>query len=176
MSAPLALLNYGGDVVDLGPRTAIGANMAIRRDVFLREGGFAPDVGKLRGTLLSGEDRDLCRRVQASGERAIYLPSARVRHLVPARRMRISYYLSWFFWSGVADATLESPAPGARTALGVPLFLFRRMVTGTVGAIASAARGKTADAVERGIDAAFAFGYAARRWRLPWIRTTSLEA
>jgi GT2 family glycosyltransferase len=172
MAAPLALLNYGADVAELGPRTAIGANMAVRRDVFLREDGFAPDVGKLRGTLLSGEDQDLCRRVQASGDRAIYLPGARVRHFVPAHRMRVSYYLSWFFWSGVTNATLDRPEPGARAVLGVPLYLFRRMGLGTVGAIVSAARGDAADAVERGTDAAFAAGYAARRWNLSSARPT----
>ena len=167
LSAPLALLDYGPDAIELGPRTAIGANMAVRRDVFLHEGGFAAHVGKLRGTLLSGEDHDLCRRVQAAGWRAMYVPGARVRHFVPRGRMRISYYFSWFFWSGITNAALDDgQAPAGRTLLGVPLYVFRRIGSGSIGALASAATGNAAGAVERGIDVAFAAGYAVRRWRM----------
>src|SRR5438445_582224 len=84
LASPLALLDYGSSTVDLGARTVIGANMAVRRSVFVQVGGFAPHLGKLRGTLLSGEDRELCRRVQAAGFRAVYCPAAGVRHWVPA--------------------------------------------------------------------------------------------
>jgi glucosyl-dolichyl phosphate glucuronosyltransferase len=168
LGAPLGLLDYGGDPSELGSRTAIGANMAVRREVFLRAGGFALHLGKLRGTLMSGEDHDLCRRVQEAGGRAVYIPDARVRHFVPAARMRVSYYLSWFFWSGITNAAIDgNQAPIGRTVLGVPLYLVRRMGTGGAIAIASAVTGNVARAVERGIDVAFAAGYAMRCWRLP---------
>src|SRR5438132_152334 len=56
LAAPLALVDYGATPSDLGARTAIGANLAVGRDVLEQVGGFAPHLGKLRGTLLSGED------------------------------------------------------------------------------------------------------------------------
>jgi glucosyl-dolichyl phosphate glucuronosyltransferase len=165
LSAPLALLDYGPDVVDLGPRTVLGANMAVRRDVMLRIGGFARHLGKLRGTLLSGEDHDLCQRIQAAGFRAVYDPAASVHHWVPRERMRVAYHLSWFFWSGITHASLDrEPTPG-RSLLGVPLYLVRRAATASVGAAASAATGNSSGVVERLIEIAFAAGYTAHRWR-----------
>jgi GT2 family glycosyltransferase len=169
LAAPLALLNYGDRPVELAGRTAIGANLAVRRESFQREGGFAAHLGKLRGTLLSGEDHELCRRIERSGERVMYNPNARVRHFVPAERMRIRYYVSWFFWSGIAHAAMDGRSAG-RTLLGIPLYLFRRVAAAAVGAVASALSGNAAAAVERGTDVAFAAGYASCRWRLPITR------
>jgi GT2 family glycosyltransferase len=171
LASPLAILTYGSETIELGPRTAIGANMAVRRAVFLDAGGFAAHLGKLRGTLLSGEDQDLCRRVQDAGWKAIYVPTARVFHYVPERRMRVSYFLWWFFWSGITNAAIdEADRRGGRTLLGLPLYLLRRASVSGAGAIASAACGNAAQAIERVIDVAFAAGYATRRWHLPPAR------
>jgi GT2 family glycosyltransferase len=162
--APLALLDYGSEPIDLGPRTLLGANMAIRRDVVQRLGGFASHLGKLRGTLLSGEDHELCRRVQRAGFRARYCPDAVVAHWVPRKRMRVGYFLKWFFWSGITNAELEGGnGPEGLSIFGVPLFLFRLFASGVAGAVAAAAAWKWPRAVDRATEAAFAAGYAARR-------------
>jgi GT2 family glycosyltransferase len=79
LGAPLGLLDYPKDVEQLGGRTVLGANMAVRRDVFEAVGGFATHLGKLRGTLLSGEDHELCLRVQRAGFRAVYVPPTTAR-------------------------------------------------------------------------------------------------
>jgi GT2 family glycosyltransferase len=165
LAAPLALLDYGADVIDLGPRTALGANLAVRHDVIRQIGGFAPHLGKLRGTLLSGEDHDLCRRAQRAGFRAMYCPAAVVRHWVPADRVRVRYFLEWFFWSGITSAVLdESERRQMRTLFGVPRHFVRRFVASAVGAMTAAATWRWHTAVDRATDAAFAAGYAARRW------------
>jgi glucosyl-dolichyl phosphate glucuronosyltransferase len=167
LAAPLALLDYGPEPLDLGPRTAIGANLAVRHDVIRRVGGFDTHLGKLRGTLLSGEDHDLCRRVQAAGFRTMYWPSAVVHHWVPASRVRVRYVLRWFFWSGVTNAFLDQAAGQRTPALfGVPRYLIRRFFGGIAGALACAVRGSVSAAMERAIDASFAAGYAARCWGL----------
>ncbi len=177
LAAPLALLDYGPASAELGDRTAIGANMAVRRAVFQQVGGFAPHLGKLRGTLLSGEDRELCRQVQAAGWRAVYAPDARVRHWVPADRMRFGYYISWFFWSGITHATLDAERPStAATVLGVPRYLVRRAAAGSVGALFHAASGHLATSVERAMDVAFAAGYASRAWRMRASSRVGLES
>src|SRR5712691_5720662 len=49
LTAPLALLNYGADAIALGPRTVLGANLAVRHAVVARVGGFASYLGKLQG-------------------------------------------------------------------------------------------------------------------------------
>jgi GT2 family glycosyltransferase len=164
LSAPIALLNYGDEISTLEERTVLGANMAVRRDVFTRVGGFATHLGKLRGTLLSGEDHDLCQRIQAAGNRAIYYPEARVRHWVPTTRMRVAYHLSWFYWSGITHARLDGDGAERRQILGVPLFLVRRAVTGLFRAAVATATGEFGPAVTHLSDVAFAAGYAVHRW------------
>jgi GT2 family glycosyltransferase len=166
LAAPLGLLDYGPQDAPLGPRTLLGANMALRRSVLEQVGGFALHLGKLRGTLLSGEDHELCQRVQAAGFSAVYTPGARVFHWVPASRMRLAYFLNWFYWSGITNAAIDTDTPPARTVFGVPAHLIRQFAGGLAGAAASAARGRLPAAVDRALDSAFAVGYAARRWGL----------
>lgn len=164
LTAPLALLDYGPAPSDLGARTLLGANLAIRRDVFTHVGGFPDHLGKRRGTLLSGEDHDLCRRVQAAGFRAVYSPAIRVRHWVPAERMRLRYCLNWFYWSGITNAVLDEDEPlrpGRRIA-GVPLYLVKRAALAACGAAASAIAGRRRAAIDHAIDVAYAAGYISR--------------
>ena len=167
LGAPIALLDYGDQRAELGTRTLLGANLAVRRDAFAAAGGFPTHLGKLRGTLLSGEDHELCRRVQASGGRAVYLPDAVVHHWVPAHRARVGYFLGWFFWSGITHAIMdEDLAARGRTVAGVPLYLVRRAVSASMGTLAALVTGRWTKALDRAIDVAFAAGYAAQRWRL----------
>jgi GT2 family glycosyltransferase len=167
--APLGLLEYPPDVVQLGARTVLGANMAIRRDVLEAVGGFATHVGKLRGTLLSGEDHELCLRVQREGYRAVYVPRAVVHHWVPAERARVGYFVNWFFWSGITNAILDqhasASAPG-RAMRGLPFYLAKRAVVATAATGRAIVRGRRLSALQHATDVAFAAGYAAKRWGL----------
>ena len=166
LAAPLALLDYGREPMPLGARTAIGANLAVRRAVVAEVGGFVPQLGKLRGTLLSGEDHEFCQRVRAAGFNTVYCPSARVVHWVPANRTTLRYILAWFFWSGVTHAALELDKLQSRTAFGIPAYVIRRFGAGVFGAFAAFGTGDRRRATERTVDAAFAAGYAAARWGL----------
>jgi glucosyl-dolichyl phosphate glucuronosyltransferase len=168
LGAPVALLDYGSQSAELGPRTLLGANLAVRWEVFTKVGGFPAHLGKLRGTLLSGEDHEMCRRVQAEGFRALYLPDARVAHWVPANRARVSYFLRWFYWSGITHAIMDGrTAPArARTILGLPLYLVARAARASAAALGALAIGNRASALNLAIDAAFSLGYAAERWGL----------
>jgi GT2 family glycosyltransferase len=163
LGAPLGLLDYGPEAASLGPRSLLGANMAVPRALLVQLGGYATHLGKLRGTLLSGEDHDLCQRVQAAGYAAHYLPDIRVQHWVPTTRMRLSYFLRWFYWSGITNATLDAGPAAGRARPGVPAHLVRLFAGGVLGLTASALRGQAAAAVDRSLDSAFAAGYAACR-------------
>ena len=70
----------------------IGANMAVRRRVFDRVGGWNPDLGKLQGTLRTGEDHEFMLKMIAAGFTGVYEPEASVRHRVPADRLRLPYF------------------------------------------------------------------------------------
>jgi glycosyltransferase involved in cell wall biosynthesis len=149
MSSPLALLHYG-EAQELGKRTAVGANMAVRRAVFEALGGFAPHLGKRRGTLLGGEDHELCRRAAEGGYRCEYRPE--------------------LFWSGVTNAVIEgaadAAAPGRRAPS--PRHLLRRFVVGLVSAPVQALSGRAANGAAQAMDAAFALGYLATQVSSRW--------
>jgi GT2 family glycosyltransferase len=168
LGAPIALLDYGDDPVELGARTLLGANLAVRREIFVKAGGFPTTLGKLRGTLLSGEDHELCRRVQAAGFRAVYVPDALVHHWVPASRARVFYFLRWFFWSGITHAIMdgERAATGGHAIGGVPFYLVRQLAWASAAALAGLVTGNRTKALRHAIDVAFALGYASRRWGL----------
>jgi glycosyltransferase involved in cell wall biosynthesis len=170
MSSPLALLHYG-EAQELGKRTAVGANLAVRRAAFEALGGFAPHLGKRRGTLLGGEDHDFCQRAGAAGYRCEYRPELRVLHWVPAERTRLRYFLRWFFWSGITNAVIE----GATDATGLgrrrPLSFcepMRRLVVGLVSAPVQAVSGRAANGAAQAMDAAFALGCLAPRLSSRW--------
>lgn len=152
MMSPLALVNYG-PAQDLGTRTAVGANMAVRRRVLNDLGGFAPHLGRMRGTLLCGEDHDLCQRAQGAGYRCEYRPELRVRHWVPAERVTLRYYVRWFASSGMTNALLD-PNRTRQTA-----YLLKRLGFAAAGALWGMMTFRREHAAERLMDAAFCAGY-----------------
>ena len=163
LGAPLGLVDYGPVPAPLGQRTLLGSNMAVRRSVLQQVGGFATHLGKVRGTLLSGEDHELCQRIQSAGFAARYVPTARVRHWVPAERMRLLYFVGWFYWSGIANAAIEQGEAAGRPLSRVPAHFVRQFVSGLAGAAVSMVGGRMPAAVDRVLDSAFAAGYAAGR-------------
>ncbi|HSK10113.1 MAG TPA: glycosyltransferase, partial [Vicinamibacterales bacterium] len=96
LASPLGLADYGPTRQPLGTRSALGGNLVVRRAALDAVGGFPRDLGKLRGTLLSGEDHALSERMVGSGYEAIYDPAMLVHHLVPASRLRFRYFIRWF--------------------------------------------------------------------------------
>jgi GT2 family glycosyltransferase len=145
----------------------LGANLAVRKEELDEVGGFALHLGKLRGTLLSGEDHELCLRVQRAGFRAVYVPAAVVRHWVPAERARVGYFLKWFYWSGITNAILDRATERRGRSLGgLPLYLVKRGALAAVQAVGALAIGQQATALDRAVDCAFVAGYAAECWGL----------
>jgi glycosyltransferase involved in cell wall biosynthesis len=174
MCSPLALLHYG-EAQELGARTAVGANLAITRSAFAALGGLRADLGRHRGTLLCGEDHDLCQRAVAAGFRCEYRPELRVRHLVPAARTRLGYFIRWFFWSGVTQALLEMPEGAASRGPSLNGYYARQLVTSSLRAAGGLVTGRPRAAVEHLMNAAFAAGYLGGRLRMR-ARTTSKSA
>jgi glycosyltransferase involved in cell wall biosynthesis len=167
LASPLALLHYGPPQA-LVPRTAVGANLAVRRDVMDALGGFAPHLGRRAGTLLCGEDHDLCLRATAAGFRCEYRPDVRVRHWVPSSRMRLTYYLRWFYWSGVTHAMLERDTPaGGRV---VPRYLVRRVLVALPIGIGRLLAGRPSGAASAIMEGVSALGNLMQRVRDRWRR------
>ncbi|MEO8605422.1 MAG: glycosyltransferase [bacterium] len=67
-----------------------GCNMAIRRHVFERVGGFDERLGP--GTGLANDDTELGVRIRAAGMRIAYVPAAVVYHEVDPSRLSPEYF------------------------------------------------------------------------------------
>ena len=167
MSAPLALLHYG-DAQELRDRSAVGANMGVRRRVVEQVGGFATHLGRRAGTLLCGEDHDLCARAIAAGFRCEYRPELRVRHWVPANRLTLRYFVRWFFWSGITEVVLERTVPAAYAGSPARRNLPREFISGLLRGFADFVRRRQADAALHLMDAACALGRMLQHGRDWW--------
>lgn len=80
----------------------LGNNMAFRKEVFARYGGFRTDLGPMPGSEIRYEDTEFGLRVMNDGGKVFYMPTAVVRHAVEERRLKKSYFLHYHFDYGRA--------------------------------------------------------------------------
>jgi glucosyl-dolichyl phosphate glucuronosyltransferase len=125
---------------DLGPQSGelfeppFGVNMAFRRALFGKYGGFRTDLGPSPNRRIPrpGEDTEFGRRVLAAGERLRYESGAIVYHPVPAARIQKSYFLAWWFDKGRAEMREFGMPPDATLCvMGIPLRLLRNLIVWT---------------------------------------------
>jgi glycosyltransferase involved in cell wall biosynthesis len=146
----LAILDYGAErfVFEERRRVPLGANMAVRRSLIDRIGGFDPDLGRRGNSLLGQEQAEFFCRSREIGARGVYVPEMSLHHHVPAKRLTRAYFRRWWFWKGVSKARLEQRHPVTElgvdlarvaTLFGVPRFLvgsaFRDLIGWVVAAI-----------------------------------------
>jgi glycosyltransferase involved in cell wall biosynthesis len=84
-------------------RPPYGANMAFRKEMFERHGGFHTDLGPgppSRPIHRFGEDTEFGYRLFAAGQKLRYEPSAVVYHAVPLERIRKQHFLASSFELG----------------------------------------------------------------------------
>ena len=98
-----AYFDLGNNACELD-RAPFGANMAFRKEMFGKYGGFRTDLGPGPNPDIPrpNEDTELGRRLLAAGERLRYEPSAIVYHVVPEARITQQYFFSWWFDYGRA--------------------------------------------------------------------------
>jgi len=88
----VAGLDLGDKVIEFKhSKYPIGANMAFRSIAFKNYGYFNTDLGRRGGELEGGDEKDMIYRLKLGGEKAYYVPSIHVRHIIPESRMRIPY-------------------------------------------------------------------------------------
>jgi glycosyltransferase involved in cell wall biosynthesis len=109
------------------PVMPIGANMAVRASVIARLGGLRTDLGKLAGSLRTGEDHEFFLRLLHAGCRGVYEPTAVVHHFVPRERLRRDYFRRWLHQNGRDVARLEREyTTQVRRLFAVPRYLWRQ--------------------------------------------------
>lgn len=138
----------GGDV-----RNVLGCNMAFRRDALAAVGGFDARLGRVRERPIGAEETELCIRLRSAmpESRIRYVPSAIVRHHVPAARGRWSYFIERCTAEGWSKAVL-SRLVGSRDGLAserryvlrtLPRAVLRGVADGLTGDLSGLARSAT---------------------------------
>lgn len=68
----------------------IGANMGFRRSAIPTE-GFNTALGRNKGNLMGGEEKDIFNRMKAENARIYYFPDVEVIHVIPEKRTTREY-------------------------------------------------------------------------------------
>jgi glycosyltransferase involved in cell wall biosynthesis len=115
-----------------------GANMAFKKEVFLKHGLFRTDLGPTMGnTMGKGEDVEYSRRLLAAGELIMYDPRAVVYHTVEKERLEKSYFRSWYFNYGKYLTRTEETSESSRCIAGVPFYALRILFGNILGVLCS---------------------------------------
>jgi GT2 family glycosyltransferase len=124
-------------------RNPIGANMSFRRSVLARTGDFVEGIGRVGSRPLGCEETELSIRARETHRDGVILhvPSARVRHAVPAQRADWRYFLSRCLAEGMSKAKVAQRR-GADTALASErTYVTRTLPSGVVRGLLDAVRG-----------------------------------
>ena len=173
---PIALVDYGTEpfVFEDRRRIPMGVNMAARRSLIRRVGGFHPGLERSGSSLMGQGQAEFFFRTRAAGVKGLYVPEMRLRHHVPASRMTRAYYRRWWYWKGIARARMQSIHPVSELGLdlrttprvaGIPRFMWGSAVRDAIGWCAAARRGSATERAEHEMMLAFFAGYAIDRAR-----------
>jgi len=101
----LSLIDLGDEQRWISPYYVYGCNFNIRRDALEKSGGFNPDAmpKELLRYRCDGETFVSGMLIE-SGYRALYSPSAKIHHLVPASRMKTDYFCHRAYIQGLSDS------------------------------------------------------------------------
>ena len=173
----IAIQDHGTGVLsyEAARKVPLGANMAVRAEVFDLVGGFRADLGRAGGRVVMGQEvPEWLLRARAAGFTGLYVPAMEVHHHVPSARLTHRYFRKWWFGKGVSRAALDRMQPVTELGLdlrqvphllGVPRFMFGTLGRDLFGLAAAVAAGRPADAFRHQMMLWFFAGYATARLR-----------
>ncbi|HBH23862.1 MAG TPA: glycosyltransferase family 2 protein [Cytophagales bacterium] len=74
-----------------GRKFPIGANMGFRKEVFSEFGYFDVKLGRIGTALAGGDEKEIFLRLKTSNQSIFYVPSIRVSHIIPEKRLSKKY-------------------------------------------------------------------------------------
>ncbi|GAC1361944.1 MAG: hypothetical protein NVS2B12_04520 [Ktedonobacteraceae bacterium] len=104
---------YRGLPEDIQPvRNLIGANMCLRREIFVAVGEFSSAIGRVGTRPVGCEETELCIRAHKYWPERVFLyqAAARVSHFVPRRRSSWHYFCSRCYAEGLSKAVVAKLA------------------------------------------------------------------
>ena len=117
----IAVKDHGPEpfIFETAQKTPLGVNMAVRRTLVERVGGFRPDLGRNGRSLLGQEQAEFFYRTRQAGARGLYVPEMVLDHVVADARLTRKYFRRWWYWKGVSHARVHQLH--GRTELGIDL-------------------------------------------------------
>jgi GT2 family glycosyltransferase len=86
-------IDLGGKVKMFSRRQSpVGANMAVKKEVFEKYGLFNPNLGRKGNSMDGAEEKDLFYRLKSAKEKIYYVPGAIVHHYVPDCRLTFDFF------------------------------------------------------------------------------------
>jgi glucosyl-dolichyl phosphate glucuronosyltransferase len=166
----LAILDYGPEpfVFEERRRVPLGANMAVRRTLVDRVGGFDPELGRRGDSLLGQEQAEFFCRSRAAGARGLYEPAMALHHHVPATRLTKEYFRRWWFWKGLSKSRIERRHPITElgldltrvpTVAGVPRFMIGSAVRDVTGWLRACLSRNAVERMRCGVKLCYFAGY-----------------
>ena len=108
MEVAYTILNYGNEIKEISfPKTPFGANLSVKRDVFLSLGGFSTQLGRKAASLISNEELYLCYLVEQNNKKLYYTPNAVVHHKVFPERLNRRFLFKRAYAQGISNILLE---------------------------------------------------------------------
>lgn len=167
--APLALQDFGDRPMVMSarnPRGLISANLACRRSVFDRIGGFSPLFQRVKDGIGSLEDGEWNRRLWDAGLSGLYVPELVTSTDVPGDRLTREYHRRWHSGHGRFFALLRDPemeTSGVGSLWGVPAHLYRSSLGELAGWASQMLRGRPDEAFAHEVKLRFFRGFLRQR-------------
>lgn len=122
-------------------RNVFSASMIVRREAFMKVGGFRTGFGKL-GDQNRPEDTELCLRMSAvGGGHWMYVPGSIIRHDVPADRSTFGFFLRRCYAEGRGKVQMAS-LNSSTDSLGTERAYLRSLPRAVIRNVAAASRGR----------------------------------
>lgn len=102
---PIANPTDWGDGIRKFPKGRIpaGGNMAFRREILLKYGGFDTSLGRVGGKLTGGEESDLFERLANDGVEFWYAPNSIIYHIIGKEKLTADYFKRLSYNTGVSQ-------------------------------------------------------------------------
>jgi glucosyl-dolichyl phosphate glucuronosyltransferase len=168
--SPLALQDFGdrSEFMSIqNPRALISANLACRKQVFDRLGGFSPHLQRVKDGIGSLEDDEWIRRLWKSGGRGLYVPELLAFTEVPQTRLTHAYHRRWHQGHGRFYALMradEMERSSVGSLFGVPAHMYRSAFGDLVGCIGSLLVGRSDRAFLHEVKLRFFTGFFGQRF------------
>ena len=124
-----ALKNLSVEMRDMrGQEEPFGANMAYNAER-IGERRFNADLGRMRDSLLSGEDVAFVDALRHEGHQGVWVPGARVQHFVEQKRMTATYLWNFYVgWGRSLTRKNGNQPPEGPLFFGAPRWQWRRFL------------------------------------------------